>query len=287
MSSPLPARVDRATLERVLKRATELQANARDIGEGLSEEEILALGKDVGIPDQYLRQALLEERMHGEAPAPEGMMDRLLGRAELAAERVVQGSEEEVSKAITRWLEKQEHLVVQRATIGRISYEPMEPFARGMRRIGAMFGGSRTRPYLDNVELVTAVITPLESGFCHVRLGASLRKSRSGHFGGMAALAFAGVTSGAIMVVLNAPPLAGLIPVLPAGLASLAVARHYAPLVQRTQLGLERVLDDLERHPPLVAERSTLPPPRNAALGLDVGKAVRDLTQEVRKALEK
>jgi len=50
MNSRIPARIDRATFERVLQRAAEIQAASRDIGEGMSEEELLALGVEVGIP---------------------------------------------------------------------------------------------------------------------------------------------------------------------------------------------------------------------------------------------
>lgn len=287
MSSPLPARIDRATFERVLRRAAELQAGAHDIGEGMSEAEIIALGADVGIPDQYLQQALLEERTHGEVAAPDGMFDRLFGRADLAVDRVVQGTEEAIGNAITSWLEKKEHLIVQRATIGRTSYEPMDSFARGVRQIGAIFGGARSRPYLDKVELVTAIITPLESGFCHVRLSASLRKSRNGHVVGAGVLSFLGVLGGALLVVSGGPPVGALLPIVPGVLGSAMVARHYSPVASRAQLGLERILDELERRPPLAGDRSTLPPPRSQNLGREVGKAVRGLTQEVRKALDK
>ncbi len=287
MSSPLPARVDRATFERVLRRAAELQANAHDVGEGMSEAEIIALGADVGIPDQYLKQALLEERTHGEVAASDGMLDRLFGRADLAAERVVQGTEETVGNAITSWLEKREHMIVQRATLGRIAYEPMDSFARGVRQIGAIFGGARSRPYLEKVELVTAIITPLEAGFCHVRLSTSLRKSRNGHVSGAAALGVVGSAMVGLMIVSGAATVPAMLLLAPAWLASLAVARHYPPVAGRTQLGLERILDDLERRPPLVGEQPTLPSPRSQNLGLDVGKAVRDLTQDVRKALDK
>lgn len=286
MSAPLPARIDRATFERVLKRAAELQAGAQDIGEGLSEEEILSLGTDVGIPGQYLRQALLEERTHGEVAPPDGLLDRIFGRADLVAERVVQGTEEAIGNAITGWLEKREHMIVQRATLGRIAYEQMDSFARGLRQIGAIFGGARSRPYLDKVELVTAIITPLEAGFCHVRLGASLQKSRNGHLVGLGVLGFLGAAGGAILVISGGPPVGALLPILPAMLGSSLVARHFGPLMKRTQLGLERILDDLERRPPLVGEKPTLPP-RGQNPRLDVGKAMRDLTQEVRKALEK
>jgi hypothetical protein len=45
VTSPL---IGRDALERIIRRAAELQAGERDIGEGLRREDLLALGKDVG-----------------------------------------------------------------------------------------------------------------------------------------------------------------------------------------------------------------------------------------------
>ena len=64
-SSPsnLPAaRLDRASLERVLARAAELQGTSGDPVEEFTEEQLLDLGKEVGLSPQNLRQALAEER---------------------------------------------------------------------------------------------------------------------------------------------------------------------------------------------------------------------------------
>jgi hypothetical protein len=68
MADGTPARIDRAALERIIQRAAELQTSTRDIGESLTQEEVLALGKEVGIPDRYLQQALLEERTRAVVP---------------------------------------------------------------------------------------------------------------------------------------------------------------------------------------------------------------------------
>ena len=54
--------ISRDALERIVERAAELQAGERDIGDGLTTAEVLAMGKDVGIPDRFLRQAMLEEQ---------------------------------------------------------------------------------------------------------------------------------------------------------------------------------------------------------------------------------
>jgi hypothetical protein len=283
MSQELPAPIDRATFERVLQRAAELQASTRDIGEGMSEEELLALGKDVGLSEVHLRQALLEERARPTPLAPPGALDRLIARAELQADRVVQGSEEQITAAITRYLERNEHFIVQRATLGRTTFEPMDTFIGTMRRVGAMFDPSRAKPYLDKVDLLTAVVTPLEPGFCHVTLGASLRKSRNGHLIGASVLTGLGAAGAAGLDVMGG---IGALAMVPAGMGALFAwlsLRAYRPTVERTQLGLERALDLLERNPPVASKAL---PSESAPLARGVGRVVRDITREVRKALD-
>ena len=54
--------IDRAALERVLARAAELQARIGDAPDNMSEAELMALGNEVGIGTDVLRQALAEER---------------------------------------------------------------------------------------------------------------------------------------------------------------------------------------------------------------------------------
>src|SRR5207249_176863 len=71
--------IRREALERIIQRAAELQAGEQDIGEGLTEPELLALGQDVGIPSRYLRQALLEERTRPPVEARGGLLAWLVG----------------------------------------------------------------------------------------------------------------------------------------------------------------------------------------------------------------
>src|SRR3989304_4807814 len=78
-SLPTGPRIDRGALERIVRRAAELQAGERDIGEGLTEQELYALGTDVGIGDRYLRQALLEERTRAVTETERGLLIWLAG----------------------------------------------------------------------------------------------------------------------------------------------------------------------------------------------------------------
>jgi len=60
MGEGTPARIDRAALERIIQRAAELQTANRDLADELTPEQVLALGSEVGIPNRYLQQAMLE-----------------------------------------------------------------------------------------------------------------------------------------------------------------------------------------------------------------------------------
>lgn len=289
MTSPrLPARIDRATFERVLQRAAELQAVSRDIGEGLTEDEVIALGHEVGIPEAQLRQALLEERTRVSPPTNAGWLDRALAPADFQADRVVQGSEADVARALTELLDREEHFTVQRAMPGRITFEPLDALAAGMRTLKRVFSSSAGRRYLDKAQLVTAVITPLEPGFCHVTLSASVRKSRSGYVAGGAVIGGVGVVMSAGLAMLvgtTGGQLLALVPGMAGALGGLATARAYLPVAGRTGLGLARLLDQLERQPNATA--GALPPERKSRLiAREVGSVVREITTEVRKALE-
>ena len=92
MGEGTPARIDRAALERIIQRAAELQTAERDIGEELTPDEVLALGREVGIPGRYLQQAMLEERTRVGAAAPGGLRGSgSPGPAQVTAQRAVPG----------------------------------------------------------------------------------------------------------------------------------------------------------------------------------------------------
>lgn len=273
----LPSRLDRATFDRVLQRAAELQAASKDIGDGLSEEEILALGTEVGIPAPHLQQALLEERTRVAMPEANGVLDRWIAPADFVAQRVVQGTPDGVGAMLTKWMDRQEHLIVQRGASGRITFEPMESFARGMRRLGSAFDPKRGKPYLDKAELVTVVITPLEAGFCHVTLGASLRGARRTRVASGASLGGVAAFIATAITVNVAPQYLYALPLIIA-LGGWAIARSFRSAAHRAQVGLERALDELERHPPL--------PKAPAGPQLGMGHVIKGIAQEVRKALE-
>lgn len=246
MSEAVPARVDRQALERIIKRAAELQTAEREIGDTLTSDELISLGREVGIPVRYLQQALLEERAQlGQAGAP-GILDRVAGPGEVTAQRVVSLDSEMVEQELIRWMERNELFCIQRQQAGRITWEPLSGFQAAIRRSAAALGAGKRPFMLSRAATVTAAILPLESGFSHVTLVADTRKVRNEYLASSSAITGAGAAGTATMVALGALLPVALVP-LPLALGvGYAVFRRYQPAVARIQLGLERALDSLE-----------------------------------------
>ena len=273
MTDGTPARIDRAALERIIQRAAELQTGDREIGEGLSTEQVLELGREVGIPGRYLQQALLEERTRIVQAGPEGVLGRAVGPAMLAAQRVVQGEREAIEAVLIEWMEKQELFSVQRHQPGRITWEPTGGIQAAYRRAMGTAGGSKRPIMLAKADTVSCTVLALEPGYFNVTLTATARKRRNESVAGTAALAGFGAVGTGVLAAIGAVLPVVLVP-LPLGLGlGYLVMREYRPVAERIQLGLERVLDQLEHGHR--AERTLPPPPRIIDL----------LANEVRKAL--
>ena len=275
MGEGTPARIDRAALERIIQRAAELQTSDRDIGEELTPDQVLALGREVGIPGRYLQQALLEERTRPVAIQPAGTWERIAGPARVVAQRVVPGTVAEAEAALLDWLEEKELFCVQRRQPGRITWEPLGGLAAALRRSTAALRRGSAAMMLARADTVSATILPLEPGRCHVTLTAEARRARAEFVGGGAALAGAGMLGTGLMVVLGA-----LLPValLPAPVAiglGYVVSRQYRSALVRIQLGLERALDQLEHDAVLAQPRLARRPA--GLLGM--------LAEEIRRSL--
>jgi hypothetical protein len=276
MSEGTPARIDRAALERIIQRAAELQTAERETGDSLTSDELMALGREVGIPGQYLQQAMLEERTRLGQIGASGLFERVTGPGQIAAQRVVRGTSDDVEQALLRWIEKNELLCVQRQKAGRITWEPIGGMQAAFRRSTAAFGSGKRPFMLSRAATVSATIVPLEPGYVHVALSADTRKVRNEYVGAGAALAGAGVASTAALVALGALLPLALLPLPLAFGFGYGVLRRFAPAVARIQLGLERALDFLEQGG--ATPQHQLPDQNAGILGL--------LADEVRKALK-
>jgi hypothetical protein len=275
MTQGVPARIDRAALERIIRRAAELQTAEREVGESLTQDELMSLGREVGIPVRYLQQALLEERSPVGTPSAPGVMDRVAGPGQASAHRVVPIDADLAEQNLVGWMERNELFCIQRQQRGRITWEPLSGFQAAIRRSAAALGAGKRPFMLSRAATVSATFLPLESGYTHVTLVADARKVRTEYVASGSALAGAGAAGTATMIALGALLPVALIPLPIAAGVGYAVLRRYGPAVARIQLGLERALDALE------SGAARLPPGPNDRAGI-MGM----LTDELRKALK-
>jgi hypothetical protein len=239
--------IDRKALERIVRRAAELQAGSQEVGDGLTSQEVLALGKDVGIPEGYLRQAMLEEQTRTAPEVATGTWAWLTGPRSIVAHRVVPGDRAAVERALSRWMTEEELLQPKRHFADRTSWEAKAGAFASIQR--ALSG--RRRYSLASAGEIASQVVQLEPGFCLVRLEADISQQRRNRISGASVMAMVGWgLTGATALI--APPLAlaqvlMLVPGVGLTLGGALVARTYRSANERTQVGLEQVLDRLER----------------------------------------
>jgi hypothetical protein len=239
--------IDRQALERIVKRAAELQAGEREIGEGLTQGELMALGKDVGIPDRYLRQAMLEEQTRTAPEVPAGFWGWLTGPKAIVAHRVVPGDREAIERALAHWMQEEELLQPKRRHPDRTVWEAKAGAFASIQR--ALAGGRKYA--LARIVEVTSQVVPLETGFCLVRFEANVKNQRAGRVGGGVAMTLGGLGVSAALLAIGLPlPAAEALSLLPGASLTLGgffVARSHVAPNDRIVVALEQVLDRLER----------------------------------------
>lgn len=244
---PPVRRLDRASLERVLARASELQAAASgESPEEFSEDQLIELGKEVGLSAQNLRQALAEEQTRSIAPVEEhGMVAGLFGPSRVQASRIVPGRAADVLATIDVWMQRQELLIVKRHHAERIVWEPRHDFFVGIKR--ALKVGGRDYALSHSYE-TAATVVQIDDGRVQVALDADLRTYRRNSAGMVAGMSSIGAAAAGALFVMGVmvPIVVAPLVVMPA--VGVAGARSMqARLISRAQLALEQLLDRLER----------------------------------------
>jgi len=242
---PSPQRsIDRAALERVLARAAELQGATGDSHDGLTESQILDLGKEVGITPDALRQALAEERAGVRVQPERGLSATLYGTSRVAANRTIRGNATDVTRALDAWMDRCEGLVVKRRTAERVSWEAHGGVAKALAR--AFNVGGRGYHLARAVE-VSATLVPLDASRVVVRLEADFGHHRRATLRRtVAASGFGALSSGALAMMGVALGVAALPVVAVTGGAVYLGRASHAQVIARGQLALEQVLDRLE-----------------------------------------
>ena len=246
--------LDRAALERVLARASELQAGTAEPTESMTEAQLIELGKEVGLSPEHVRQAIAEEQTRVAVQEPQGRVSGVFGPNTAWAQRVIAGTQADVLARIDRYMQNQEAMAVRRRYGDRITWEARRDFLGQMKR-GFGLGG---RPYaLTKADEVGATVVPVDDARVLVRLDAAFSDARRRSMTGGGVLAGTGLAGAGGVIALAATLPGASIPVALlvggvwaaiGGVGFTAVAKSYRSNVERAQLALEQALDRLE-HP--------------------------------------
>ena len=244
MSDTVPAgrRIDRASLERIIQRAAELQASERDLSEGLTEAELMQLGDEVGLSVAHLRRAMLEEKTRAPVSTERGFGVWLAGPRHVTAERVLNLATKAVSDALHWWMDEGEVLQVKRRFPDVTVWEARRGAVAAMRR---SFRTGHSHQLARALE-VSGAVTDLGDGRSHVRVGADISKQRQEHLTGAVVLVAAGAVASTVAIGIGVAEWAALLATPLGALFGYGAARSQWNEVQRTQVALEQVLDRLE-----------------------------------------
>jgi hypothetical protein len=246
--------LDRAALERVLARASELQAGTSEPSEAMTEDQLIELGKEVGLSPEHVRQAIAEEQTRVAVQQPAGRVAGVFGPNTAWAQRVISGTQADVLARIDRYMQTQEALAVRRRYAERITWEARRDFLGQMKR-GFGLGG---RAYsLTRADEIGATVVPVDSARVLVRLDAAFSDARRRSVTGSGVLAGTGLAgAGGVIALAATIPGSSMAVALMiggvwaaiGGVGFTAVAKSYRSNVERAQLALEQALDRLE-HP--------------------------------------
>jgi len=269
---PAEPRIDRPALERIIQRAAELQTKDREIGEGLSDAELMHLGEEVGILPHHLRQALSEERSRELVAADRGIVTQFVGPRRVAAQRAIPGTASKTDAALREWMSEGELLQVKRRYPDHTTWERKEgAFASIKRSFGA---GGRKYVLASAAEVLTKVVETDET-HCHVQLVADLANKRNGYMIGSSILVGGGAATTGIALALGVIVPVALVPIVLSAPIATVVARSHRKEIEKFQVALEQILDRLEHGDIEIKQK---------LIGPDVAGVGR-IAQEIRKNL--
>jgi hypothetical protein len=258
-ASPLPALpaksspLDRQSVERVLARAAELQGGTTgdEASDLITENQLLEIGKEVGLAPATINQALAEERTRVHLPEERGLLSQIAGGAFATATRTVNGSQRATLVELDQWMTRQECLVVQRRFADRVTWEPQRGLIGNIRRLVNLSGRSF---HLTRASQISATVLPVDEIRVVVRLDADMTATRKARLelgaatGGVGVLAAAGL--GFALTIANIPFLLvaglGAIPMILGGASGYYVVGTHRSFLASAQLALEQILDRLE-----------------------------------------
>lgn len=190
-----PPALNREELERVIRRAAELQSRAGESPEfELDEREVVRIGEEVGLAPRHVRQALADLRAESllpDLPAESNLPARLWGTGFVRESRVVLGDAAAVESKLERYFRERETLTPIRQRPGHSLWEKSGGLLSSLQRGLDLGGYGHELAKARNVELF---VEQLEPGHSLVTIVVDLRNQRAEHATGWFFALFPAVT---------------------------------------------------------------------------------------------
>jgi hypothetical protein len=247
-----PQRLSNEQFEMVIRRAAELQArSAEEAGaDGVSEEDALRIGRELGLSGAALGRALAEVR--GGAVEEQGLMVGLMGPARFSASRAVPGESSAIARALESYLVDHQYLMVQRRLQDRTIFVRATGAMAGIQRATSEVFGKTPLLKVKNLEVS---VRTLEPGSSFVTLATDLSGERTGHAVGGAVMGGGFGGTSALVLGIAVAPAAALIAVPIAAAFAYGWRYGYQSEARKVSVQLESLLDRLE-HGELPRRRS-------------------------------
>lgn len=252
-------RLSNRAFELVIRRAAELQARDAERwgGEGISEAEVMRIGRELGLSPEHLHQALAETS--GALDEEHGFLARLFGPRTVHVGRVMQGKPEEISHRLERYLLEREYLAVLRRFPDRVIFTRAVGVVAAMGRATSQVFSRSPLLKVTNLEMV---VNAVDEEFTHITLGTSLANQRTAAAAGSILGGGTGTAvTGAVLGIAIAPPAALIaLPIL--GLSVYGGHAMYESVMRKTRVQLESLLDRLQHGELPTPGRGWARPPR-------------------------
>ncbi len=241
-------------LERVVRRAATLQrVQGEQESGGLSEDEVIRIGAEVGLSAEYMRRALAEERADSLAPAPPNesrFLAALGGPAWTQVRRVINGAQPSVQRRIEAQFSEREKLKPIRQRQGVSLWEPSTAF---LDKLAQDFDFSGNGYHLTKSRTLELRVSEMDAGWSMVSVNADLSKERNNQlmYWGVPGVVLGAALGNWIFVDLQLPALASVPLVVLGAVAVLTAAALGArEMMRRTRetvaLRLEGLLDRVD-----------------------------------------
>ena len=254
MSEAAPRSIARVDFEHVIRRAAELSLKETDPEDNLSEDEVLRIASELGLPLHHVRQALFELPDLKVRPR---WYDRYFGPAVFSVNRVVPTRKDPALRRVEDYLVTREYLQIVRRKGDTIAFVPADDTISSLARALAR---PNSRHTISRASRVMVGVHSLPEDDSHVRFDIDLSDARSEAVrSGVLLGSLLGVVTGGFTAMLAStitPDVLGQIPEIiafgggmagtVAGTVSVAASR-FRTRVFSAKMELTGLLDRLER----------------------------------------